>query len=345
MEEMNIFTKESKKKQNNLIHYEGKLGVFDYNPEDYELLGYESITQILHYKGKTVALSLPKGIIDTSYMFNECEFPEGFHFVDFDTSNVISMEAMFEGCTLPHGFTLGDKFYTCAVTTMSSMFAFCNIPVGFSLGANFDTSNVTVMEDMFCKCRIAAGFSLGSKFDTSNVESMVTMFERSILPADFTLGDKFDTSNVTDMGGMFNGCHYDNENIFGYFSVNTYADVIEKLSTVPDKVQKYYDDQNRLGLLIADGYDCGWSTESYEEFSYDKRIIQFWLEKKPNQKQMLQFLRRLDISMYSTPRRADLDRLMLSYGGLKIVWIPKGTYYYIENYDGKETVITDIKVA
>ena len=326
--------------QSNLIHYEGKLGVFDYNPEDYELLGYEPITQILHYKGKTVALSLPKGIIDTSYMFNECEFPEGFHFVDFDTSNVINMEAMFEGCTLPHGFALGDKFYTCAVTRMSSMFAFCNIPVGFTLGANFDTSKVTAMEDMFYKCRISAGFSLGDKFTF-----MDRMFQRSSLPADFMLGDKFTISQACVIGGMFNGCHYDNENIFGYFSVNTYADVIEKLSTVPDKVQKYYDDQNRLGLLIADGYDCGWSTESYEEFSYDKRIIQFWLEKKPNQKQMLQFLRRLDISMYSTPRRADLDRLMLSYGGLKIVWIPKGTYYYIENYDGKETVITDIKVA
>ena len=27
------------------------------------------------------------------------------------------------------------------------------------------------------------------------------------------------------------------------------------------------------------------------------------------------------------------------------VWVPKGTYYYIENHDGKETIVTDIKVA
>lgn len=27
------------------------------------------------------------------------------------------------------------------------------------------------------------------------------------------------------------------------------------------------------------------------------------------------------------------------------VWIPKGTYYYIENYNGRETIVTDIKVA
>lgn len=187
MEEMNIFTKESKKKQNNLIHYEGDLGCFDYSPEDYELLGYESITQILHYKGKTVALSLPKGIIDTSYMFNECEFPEGFHFVDFDTSNVLSMEAMFEGCTLPHGFTLGDKFYTCAVTTMSSMFAFCNIPVGFSLGANFDTSNVTDMSGMFGCCTMCSGFTLGDKFDTSKVINMNSMFRFARYQLDFLL--------------------------------------------------------------------------------------------------------------------------------------------------------------
>lgn len=63
--------------QNGLIHYEGELGVFDYNPEEFEINRY--FTSYLHYCGTGNSVNLPKGCTNTRYMFYECELPVGFH--------------------------------------------------------------------------------------------------------------------------------------------------------------------------------------------------------------------------------------------------------------------------
>lgn len=53
--------------QNGLIHYEGELGVFDYNPEEFEINRY--FTSYLHYCGTGNSVNLPKGCTNTRYMF------------------------------------------------------------------------------------------------------------------------------------------------------------------------------------------------------------------------------------------------------------------------------------
>ena len=109
-------------------HYEGELGTFDYDDEEFEI--YDGMFKPhLHYIGKGKSVDLPNGCINTSYMFSNCKLPEGFTLGDnFDTSNVVDMSFMFYNCILPEGFTLGDKFDTSNVINTNGMFSNCIFP-------------------------------------------------------------------------------------------------------------------------------------------------------------------------------------------------------------------------
>lgn len=63
-----------------------------------------------------------------------------------DTSNVLNMTFMFNGCNILQNVPL---FNTISVTNMTSMFAGCVILKNVPL---FDTSNVTTMRNMFSNC-------------------------------------------------------------------------------------------------------------------------------------------------------------------------------------------------
>ena len=92
-----------------LIHYQGELGDFWYDPNEFEIEHTKNDT--LHYKGNDLSVSLPEGYIDTRGVFEGCELPEGFTLGDkFDTSKVTSMEGVFSNCKLPEGFSLGEQF-------------------------------------------------------------------------------------------------------------------------------------------------------------------------------------------------------------------------------------------
>lgn len=172
MRELDLFYDNRKSK---VSHYEGRLGVFDYDPEEFELQEF-CYEYYLHYCGKGKSVDLPKGCIDTSYMFAECELPPDFTLgPDFDTSNVTNMSRMFLKCILPENFSLGKKFDTSNVTDMEAMFDLCRLPQNFSLGDKFDTSKVTTMNCMFMSCKFPKMFSLGNKFDTSSVVDMQNM--------------------------------------------------------------------------------------------------------------------------------------------------------------------------
>lgn len=98
MEEMNMFD------DNRLIHYEGELGVFDYDPEEFEIIKLHE-KECLHYCGNGKSINLPEGCTNTRYMFYERSLPEGFSLGNkFDTSNVRSMSSMFMQCKMPEGF-------------------------------------------------------------------------------------------------------------------------------------------------------------------------------------------------------------------------------------------------
>ena len=138
MNGMNFFDGE---KKSNLVHYEGELGIFDYDPKEFKVEKFNDGTECLHYCGKGNSVDLPDGCIDTRYMFCRRRLPEGF--------------------------SLGEHFDTSKVTDMYGMFSYCKLPEGFSLGKHFNTSSVTDAKFMFDNCKYN-GIDAYDYFETEN---------------------------------------------------------------------------------------------------------------------------------------------------------------------------------
>ena len=94
-------------------------------------------------------------------------------------------------------------------------------------------------------------------------------------------------------------------------------------------VEKYYNENNELGVLVSSGYGAGWSTWNDKELAYDKRIIEKWLENASSD-EMCNYVASLG---YARP-------YMGGYRELHLEFIPCGTMFCIHEYDGFETVET-----
>ena len=87
MESMNLFEKGSAAPKANLIHYQGELGDFWYDPMEFkvcqtstvptevEFLAREEKHDYLCYVGKGSQVGLPKGCISTRHMFRGSALP------------------------------------------------------------------------------------------------------------------------------------------------------------------------------------------------------------------------------------------------------------------------------
>ena len=113
---------------------------------------------------------------------------------NIDTSNVTSMNQMFQRCYRLQKVPL---FNTSNVTRMDYMFYTCPSLTTVPL---FNTSNVTRMDYMFYYCYSLTTVPL---FNTSNVTSMNSMFYTC---ASITTVPELDTSNVTNFNSMLQGC-------------------------------------------------------------------------------------------------------------------------------------------
>ena len=121
----------------------------------------------------------------------------------FDTSNVVSMNGLFDGDWRLTSIVGLESLDTSKVTNMSSMFGNCQNLKEINV-SKFDTSNVTDMSNMFYFCKSLATLDV-SHLDTSKVTKMNTMFYGCSNLQSLDLS-KFNTSKVTTMGNMFNSC-------------------------------------------------------------------------------------------------------------------------------------------
>lgn len=120
-----------------------------------------------------------------------------------DTSQVITMSAMFDGNRYV-GPTLDlDGWDTRNVVNMSYLFRGCVYLNTLNI-SSFNTSNVVNMEQMFRQVGYNTLELDLSHFDTSKVTNMSAMFEHTTAALDIS---SFDTRNVTDISRMFHGCH------------------------------------------------------------------------------------------------------------------------------------------
>lgn len=99
-----------------------------------------------------------------------------------------------------------------------------------------------------------------------------------------------------------------------------------------NNIERYYNENNESGVLYSPGFGAGWSTENYKALAIDKRIIEYWINEDPSKEDMEKFLNKLGYEYV----------LMDGYDNLHLMWIPRGTLFYIDNYDGSEGIYTDI---
>lgn len=94
-------------------------------------------------------------------------------------------------------------------------------------------------------------------------------------------------------------------------------------------MEKYYNENDELGVLISVGFGAGWSTWNDEGLAYDKRIIEKQLEKATSD-EMRDYIESLG---YRRPYMGGYDDLCLEF-------IPRGTMFCIHEYDGAESIET-----
>lgn len=94
-------------------------------------------------------------------------------------------------------------------------------------------------------------------------------------------------------------------------------------------VERYYNENNELGVLVSYGYGAGWSTWNDKELAYDKRIVEKWLE-NVSADEMCDFVESLG---YDRP-------YMGGYKNLDLKFVPRGTLFRIHEYDGYESIET-----
>lgn len=205
MEEMNMFSEKGfscrtvsaklgtkdglVQRYDGLIHYQGELGDFWYDPKEFEVLTHEVMDfEYLHYVGNNKTVNLPRGCISTRYMFRGCTFPEGFIIGnDFDTSEVVDMQGMFQDCEMPMEFSLGDKFDTSKVFDMAGMFANAILPADFTLGEKFTFRTAINLSNMFYCVEFPKVFPLNDFTFTAN-RDYADMFYGCKFPAGFWIG-------------------------------------------------------------------------------------------------------------------------------------------------------------
>lgn len=141
-------------------------------------------------------------VMDMAGMFQGCKSLLQLDLSNFDTSQVMDMRAMLNQCESLTQLNVSN-FDTSQVMDMGGMFCDCKSLMQLDL-SNFDTSQVTDMYWMFMGCESLTQLDL-SNFDTSQVTNMVGMFWwcGSLSQLDVS---NFDTSQVTDMEDMFGGC-------------------------------------------------------------------------------------------------------------------------------------------
>lgn len=96
-------------------------------------------------------------------------------------------------------------------------------------------------------------------------------------------------------------------------------------------VELYVNGNDEVGILYSPGFGAGWSTWNSECYAYDKRIVEKFIEDP-------QLFRRVGPDLVAFMTSLGYDGY---YGGaddLSLKFIPKGTLFRINEYDGSESI-------
>lgn len=109
-------------------------------------------------------------------------------------------------------------------------------------------------------------------------------------------------------------------------------------------------DGTEYAVLVSGGYGAGWSTWGDEELAYDKRVVEFFLQHENDD----EFMRTVEdyfgvLSDAESDAHKEAARFFRSIGykecpymggfsQIHIEWVPYGSYWRINEYDGSESL-------
>lgn len=87
----------------------------------------------------------------------------------------------------------------------------------------------------------------------------------------------------------------------------------------------------QMAVAVSPGYGAGWSTWNYEELAYDKRVIELILAYQDRRISEEDLGNQLETLGYHNVYLGGLYQV-------QIMWVPLGTIFRIDEYDGLESV-------
>lgn len=104
----------------------------------------------------------------------------------------------------------------------------------------------------------------------------------------------------------------------------------------------WYIKDDNVAVLISPSFGAGWSTWMFPSSAYDRRIIEKWLDLQQSQELGL-----IDKFEAEHDMESFLDKLNAGpvytggFWNLEIHWVPLGQKFFIYEYDGHESLITE----
>ncbi len=198
---------------------------------------FESCTNLKEIKGLE---NFDTHLVTNMYnMFYGCNSLTNLDLSKWNTSKVLSMEAMFRNCINLKEIKGIENFSTSEVTRMDSMFYNCSSLTKLDV-SHFDTSRVENMSSMFEGCSSLTILDTSS-FDTSSVKNMWAMFRNCSSLKEIKGIENFNTSKVENMCGMFNSCSsleyldlskWDTRNVTGINHFNTGGSIFQNCTNL-----------------------------------------------------------------------------------------------------------------
>ena len=96
-------------------------------------------------------------------------------------------------------------------------------------------------------------------------------------------------------------------------------------------IEKHYNDQGYIGVIVSGGFGAGWSSWNYSHKDFltmDKTLVEMCLQQATIEK-VENYLESHDIDVY-----------LGGWGQCHVLYIPPNTPFRIDEYDGSESLIT-----
>ena len=112
-----------------------------------------------------------------------------------------------------------------------------------------------------------------------------------------------------------------------------------------DKVERYINEEGKVGVLISGGYGAGWSTwandKDREFLLFDRGLVELVFEKEAAYESRDDEWQKIDKSFDDVAEYLHANNRDIYTGGwagVYVKWMDPGTEFIVEEYDGSESL-------